>query len=129
VLLGAMALDMFAVIFGGAEALLPVFAVDILKVGPEGYGVLSSAMQVGAFAMVFALIMRRPIQQTGRALIYTVIAFGLLTVAFGLSRDSCFRSALRSDRAADRSASSCGRRHPVASPDESCAVALAPLTR
>jgi sugar phosphate permease len=58
-----------------------------LDVGPEGYGLLASAMQVGAFAMVFALIMRKPIQQTGQALIYTVIAFGLLTVAFGLSRD------------------------------------------
>jgi MFS family permease len=87
VLLGAMTLDMFAVIFGGAQALLPIYATDILKVGPEGYGVLSSSMQVGAFAMVFLLIMRKPIQQTGRALIYTVIAFGLLTVAFGLSRD------------------------------------------
>jgi MFS family permease len=87
VLLGAMALDMFAVIFGGAEALLPIYATEILNVGPEGYGVLSSAMQVGAFAMVGILIMRKPIQQTGRALIYTVIAFGVFTVAFGLSRE------------------------------------------
>jgi MFS family permease len=55
VLLGAMTLDMFAVIFGGAQALLPVYASDILRVGPTGYGVLSSSMQVGAFAMSFIL--------------------------------------------------------------------------
>jgi MFS family permease len=87
VLLGAMTLDMFAVIFGGAQALLPVYADEILKVGPTGYGVLSSAMQVGAFAMSLLLVLRPPVQRTGRALIYTVIAFGLVTVAFGLSRD------------------------------------------
>jgi MFS family permease len=87
VLLGAMALDMFAVIFGGAQALLPVYATDILHTGPEGYGVLSSSMQVGAFAMVIFLLARPPIEQTGRTLIYTVIAFGLFTVLFGISRN------------------------------------------
>jgi MFS family permease len=87
VLLGVMALDMFAVIFGGAQALLPVYASDILHVGPAGYGVLSSAMQIGAFATALALVVRPPVTRTGRALVYTVIAYGLLTVLFGISRE------------------------------------------
>ena len=85
VLLGAMALDMFAVIFGGAQALLPIYAVDILHAGSTGYGVLQSSMQVGAFGMSAILVMRPPIHKTGRALIYTVVAYGLITVAFGFS--------------------------------------------
>ncbi len=87
VLLGAMTLDMFAVIFGGAEALLPVYAADILHTGPAGYGILRTAMQVGAFAMSFVMVMRRPVRQTGRALIYTVIVYGIFTIVFGLARD------------------------------------------
>jgi MFS family permease len=86
VLLGAMSLDMFAVIFGGAQALLPVYASDILHAGPTGYGVLSSAMQAGAFAMSLVLIARPPVQQTGRVLVYSVIVYGLFTAAFGLSQ-------------------------------------------
>jgi MFS family permease len=86
VLLGAMTLDMFAFIFGGAQALLPVYAKDILHVGPAGYGLLSSSLQIGAVAMSLILIVRPPVERTGRALIGTVIVFGLLTVAFGLSR-------------------------------------------
>lgn len=85
VLLGAMSLDMFAVIFGGAQALLPVYASDILHAGPTGYGVLSSAMQAGAFLMSLVLIARPPVQQTGRVLVYSVIVYGLITAAFGLS--------------------------------------------
>jgi MFS family permease len=85
VLLGAMALDMFAVIFGGAQALLPIYASDVLHVGAGGYGVLHSAMQVGAFSMAAVMVMRRPVEKTGRVLIYSVIVYGLLTVAFGFS--------------------------------------------
>ena len=85
VLLGAMSLDMFAVIFGGAQALLPIYASDILHAGPAGYGILSSSMQVGAFAMSLVLIARPPVKRTGRALIFSVIAYGLITSAFGLS--------------------------------------------
>ena len=80
-----MALDMFAVIFGGAQALLPIYAVDILHAGSTGYGVLQSSMQVGAFGMSAVLVMRPPIHKTGRALIYTVVVYGLITVAFGFS--------------------------------------------
>jgi MFS family permease len=87
VLLGAMTLDMFAVIFGGAAALLPVYASDILKAGPTGYGILTASMQAGAFLMSFVLVWRPPVQRTGRALIYTVVFYGLATMAFGISRE------------------------------------------
>ena len=87
VLLGAMALDMFAVIFGGVKALLPIYASDILKVGPAGFGVLNGALEAGAFLMSFVLLLRPPIERTGRALILAVVAFGVGTIVFGLSRN------------------------------------------
>jgi len=86
VLLGAMALDMFAVIFGGAVAMLPIYAEEILKVGPRGYGLLTSSQAVGAFAMSVVLVALPPVQRTGRALLYAVAAFGVATIVFGLSR-------------------------------------------
>ncbi|MBM3139163.1 MAG: MFS transporter [Chloroflexi bacterium] len=87
VLLGAMTLDMFAVIFGGAKALLPVYAVDIMEVGAVGYGVLTSALEAGALLMALLLIVFPPPRQTGRTLILSVAAFGLATVIFGFSRE------------------------------------------
>jgi MFS family permease len=87
VLLGAMSLDMFAVIFGGAKGLLPVYATDILHVGGFGYGLLLASLDIGAFLMSVTLVFRPPIYKTGRALIYSVTMFGLLTMAFGLSRN------------------------------------------
>lgn len=94
VLLGAMTLDMFAVIFGGAAALLPLYATDILDAGPRGYGILSSSMQVGALMTSLILVMRPQVQRTGRALILTVVGFGLTTVAFGVSREFALSVAL-----------------------------------
>jgi predicted MFS family arabinose efflux permease len=85
VILGCMSLDMFAVIFGGATALLPIYAKDILQVGPKGYGLLTSALEIGALIMSVVLIARRP-RRTGRALLLAVTAFGLATIVFGLSR-------------------------------------------
>jgi MFS family permease len=87
VILGAMSLDMFAVIFGGAKGLLPVYAKDILQVGGLGYGLLIASLDIGAFIMSIALVMRPPIYRTGRALLYSVAMFGILTMAFGLSRN------------------------------------------
>ena len=87
VLLGAMTLDMFAVIFGGATALLPVVAKDILEVGPKGYGVLSASLEAGALLMALSLVVLPPIKQAGRVLIVTVALFGLGTIVFGLSRN------------------------------------------
>jgi len=83
---GCMALDMFAVIFGGATALLPVYATDILGVGPRGYGLLVASMDIGAFASALAMTLRRPVSRAGPALLAAVAVFGLATIVFGLSR-------------------------------------------
>jgi MFS family permease len=86
VILGCMTLDMFAVIFGGATALLPIYATEILHVGPRGYGLLSSALEIGALCTSLALIALPPIRHAGRALLTAVGIYGLATIAFGLSR-------------------------------------------
>lgn len=86
-ILGAMSLDMFAVIFGGAKGLLPVYAQDILHVGGLGYAMLFASLEIGAFLMSLAIVVRPPVYRTGRVLVYSVAAFGILTMAFGLSRD------------------------------------------
>ncbi|MBT2323581.1 MFS transporter [Variovorax paradoxus] len=84
--LGAVSLDLFAVLLGGAVALLPIFAKDILHTGPWGLGLLRSAPAVGALAMSIMLT-RRPIERhVGRTLLMAVGAFGLCMVVFGLSR-------------------------------------------
>jgi MFS family permease len=87
VLLGAMSLDMFAVVFGGAAALLPVYAKDILHVGSEGYGLLTASLEVGAFLMSLVLVFRPPIQKAGKTLIWVVALYGAFTIGFGLSRE------------------------------------------
>jgi MFS family permease len=86
VILGCMTLDMFAVIFGGAAALLPIYASEILQVGPRGYGLLSSALELGALLTSVALITLPPIRNAGRALLVAVGVYGLATIVFGLSR-------------------------------------------
>ena len=84
--LGAMTLDLFAVLFAGATALLPVFAKDILNVGPEGFGLLRASLTAGTFLMSAILLLRAPIARAGRALCGAVAVFGLATIAFGVSR-------------------------------------------
>ncbi|HRE91336.1 MAG TPA: MFS transporter, partial [Myxococcota bacterium] len=85
--LGAISLDLFAVLLGGATALLPIFAKDILQVGPAGLGWLRAAPGIGA-ALTAVLIARSgPFRRPGHAMFGTVIGFGLATVGFGLSRD------------------------------------------
>ncbi|MBM4336110.1 MAG: MFS transporter [Deltaproteobacteria bacterium] len=86
VVLGCMTLDMFAVILGGATALLPIYARDILAVGELGYGVLSASLELGALAMSAALIFLPGFRRTGRALLVAVAVYGLATIVFGLSR-------------------------------------------
>jgi MFS family permease len=86
IVLGAMALDMFSVLFGGAVALLPIFASEILHVGPQGLGVMQAAPAVGAVTMSLVLTHRRPMQRAGRALFIAVAGFGLTIIGFGLSR-------------------------------------------
>lgn len=85
VVLGAMSLDLFAVILGGATALLPVYANDILAVGASGYGVLSASLEAGALATAIVLMLIPPIRAVGRVLLLTVAAYGLATIVFGLS--------------------------------------------
>jgi len=85
VLLGAVSLDMFAVLLGGATALLPIYAKDILHAGPEGLGLLRAAPAVGALAMSLVLT-RWPLKKkVGRTLFVAVALFGLATVCFGVS--------------------------------------------
>ena len=77
VLLGAMSLDMLAVLFGGAVALLPIFASDILKIGPQGLGWLRTAPSVGSALMSLTLLGLPPIRHAGKILIGVVFGFGL----------------------------------------------------
>ncbi|HKP64847.1 MAG TPA: MFS transporter [Polyangiales bacterium] len=86
VVLGCMTLDMFAVIFGGATALLPIYANDILHVGVKGYGLLSSTLEIGALAMALMLMLRPTVRRAGATLLITVAVYGLATIVFGLSR-------------------------------------------
>ncbi|MGD8289121.1 MAG: MFS transporter [Gemmatimonadota bacterium] len=86
VVLGAISLDLVAVLLGGATALLPVFARDILHVGPEGFGFLRSAPAVGAAAVALVLASRPIYRRAGTAMFSGVALFGAATVVFGLSR-------------------------------------------
>jgi MFS family permease len=83
--LGAITLDLFAVLLGGATALLPVYAKDILHVGPVGLGALKAAPFVGALLVALLLAHRRPFERAGRTLLCSVAAFGVCTIVYGLS--------------------------------------------
>lgn len=87
VVLGAISLDLFAVLLGGATALLPIFARDVLHTGPEGLGLLRSAPAVGA-ALTALFLARKPIERhTGIRMFAAVAVFGVATVVFGLSHN------------------------------------------
>jgi MFS family permease len=86
ILVGALTLDLFSVLLAGAEALLPVFADQILHVGPEGLGILRAAPAAGAVIMALALAHRRPFRRAGPTLLLAVAGFSLCIVGFGLSR-------------------------------------------
>lgn len=90
IILGTITLDMFAVFLGGAMALLPVFAKDILRSGPSGLGILQAALPVGAVACSLILAHRPPLQKAGRALLWAVAAFGVATIFFGLLNAPAF---------------------------------------
>lgn len=82
--LAALALDLFAVLLGGATALMPLYA-EILGVGPIGLGALKAAPYIGAFLMAIVLAYRRPSNRNGQALLLSVAGFGLATIGFGVS--------------------------------------------
>jgi hypothetical protein len=86
VVLGALSLDLFAVLFGGAPALLPIFARDILHVGEVGFGVLRAAPAAGSIVMSLVLAHLPPMRRPGRKLFACVAGFGLCWIAFGFSR-------------------------------------------
>jgi len=86
IILGIITLDMFAVLLGGATALLPIFAKEILHVGPSGLGALQAALPCGAIVCSFVLAHRPPMQKAGRALLIAVAIFGIATIGFGLSQ-------------------------------------------
>ena len=90
VILGALSLDLFSVFLGGAEALLPVFAAEILHVGPQGLGVLRAAPAAGAVGMSLWLAHRPPMRRAGRSLLVAVALFAACIIAFGLSRSFWF---------------------------------------
>jgi MFS family permease len=86
IIFGAISLDLFAVLLGGATALLPAFASDILQVGPDGFGMLRSGPAIGA-AITAALLARYPLRRrAGVRMFWAVAAFGVATIVFGLSR-------------------------------------------
>lgn len=85
IILGAITLDMFAVLLGGATFLLPVFASDILYTDATGLGILRTAPSIGALLMATYLARRKPFEHAGKVLLWAVAGFGLATILFGLS--------------------------------------------
>lgn len=85
-LLGALSLDLFAVLFGGAVAMVPVYAKDILKVGPQGFGFLNAASDMGSICIIILLTLFPLRRRQGRTLFFAVAAFGFCIIVFGLSK-------------------------------------------
>ncbi|MEO6315336.1 MAG: MFS transporter [Chitinophagaceae bacterium] len=84
--LGALSLDLFAVLFGGAVALVPVFARDILKIGPQGFGFLNAASDIGSISIVILLTLFPMQQHQGKKLLFAVGGFGICIITFALSK-------------------------------------------
>lgn len=85
VLMAAITLDLFAVLLGGAVTLLPIYARDILHVGPSGLGWLRAAPSIGAICVAGLLAFKPPFKNAGRMLLLAVAGFGLASIAFGFS--------------------------------------------
>ena len=86
VILATITLDLFAVLLGGATALMPIFADQILHVGPVGLGWMRAMPAIGAFGTALAVAHLPPMKQAGRTLLWCVSGFGIATIAFGLSK-------------------------------------------
>ncbi len=85
-LLGSISLDLFAVLLGGATALLPIYAKDILHTGPWGFGILRAMPSLGALAVSLVMILRPIKHHAGKLMLFCVGIFGTATIVFGLSR-------------------------------------------
>ena len=94
VILGALTLDLLAVFFGGAVAMMPVFASDILRVGPQGLGALQAAPGIGAVVMAVVIAHRGPFRRAGRTLLASVAVFGVAMIAFAISKNFIFSLAM-----------------------------------
>ncbi len=84
--LSALSLDLFAVLFGGAVVLIPAFTDKVLHMGPQAYGLLRTAPAIGAVAMAIVMVFYPPSKKAGKALLWSVFAFGVFTILFGLSK-------------------------------------------
>jgi hypothetical protein len=87
-LLATMTLDLFAVLLGGATALLPIYARDILEIGPDGLGWLRAAPSIGALTMALTMAHRPPLRRAGPTLLWAVTGFGAATIVFGISENA-----------------------------------------
>ena len=85
--LSAISLDLFAVLFGGAVALIPAFTDKVLHLGPQAYGFLRTAPAIGAVLMAFIMVIYPPSKKAGLGLIWSVIAFGVFTILFALCKN------------------------------------------
>jgi MFS family permease len=85
--LSALSLDLFAVLFGGAVALIPAFTDKILHLGPEAYGLLRTSPAIGAVIMAIVMVFIPPAKKAGIALLWSVVAFGAFTILFALSQN------------------------------------------
>ncbi|MFN2199871.1 MAG: MFS transporter [Caldilineaceae bacterium] len=94
IILTMITLDLFAVLFGGAVYLLPIYAQDILNVGATGFGWLRAAPAVGAMCMALSMVYLPPMQRAGRTLLINVALFGVATIFFGISRNFWFSFAM-----------------------------------
>jgi MFS family permease len=94
IILGVITLDLFAVLLGGATSLFPIYAKDILQGGPQGLGILTAAMPIGAVVCAFILAHRPPLQKAGRAMLLAVATFGVGTIIFGVANQNCFGMAI-----------------------------------
>jgi len=93
-ILATITLDLLAVFLGGATALLPIYARDILKIGPSGLGWLRAAPSIGSFLMALVLAHRPPMRQAGTSLLWAVSGFGIATIIFGFSKNPCLSFAM-----------------------------------
>jgi MFS family permease len=87
-ILATITLDLLAVFLGGATALLPIYARDILEIGPTGLGWLRAAPSIGSFCMAILLAHRRPMRRAGKTLLWAVAVFGAATIVFGFSTNA-----------------------------------------
>jgi hypothetical protein len=85
--LGTLTLDLFAVLLGGAAWLLPVYATDILKVGPTGLGWLRAAESIGALSTTLIIAHLPPMKHAGRNMLLAVAGFGIAIIVFGISKN------------------------------------------